>query len=209
MSDEVHRFALCRFSDREPISYSEAVAFATEFLRPCAEPRGVCDSFTIKGAERSREAMLGLEALKGPDPESFLEKARHDPVLFRRARFALAIKDERGEAMTTSERRWDLDFRFDAMPQPKAAKPGPRPKPQSRHPYAQEIFIVQAISALVQRGMTATRGDNETKTSACDAVSDAMFGLGLTPADPSDVRKTWNRTRKSMTTVARRGDWWR
>lgn len=208
MSDELHRFALCRFSTREPISHSEAVAFATEFLLPCAEPRGACDSFTVKGGERSREAALGLEALKGPDPEGFLEKARHDSVLFRQARFALAIKDERGEEMTTAERRWDLDFRFDLMPRPKAVRPGPRPKPQSGHPHAQEIFIVLAIANLVQRGMKATRGDNDERTSACDAVSEAMFELRLTPADPSDVRKTWNRTRKSMTAVAGKGDWW-
>ena len=54
-----------------------------------------------------------------------------------------------------------------------------------------DLYIIGAIIELVERGLSATRNDVSAPTSACDAVSDALRHLDVSPRSYSSVKRIW------------------
>jgi hypothetical protein len=118
------------------------------------------------------------------DPARLLNWAAGDAEGFDALRFAVADALEQGEQLPAEIREWLLKYLRGETLRPKgvAGRKG--------EDWLHQL-IYMAVLCRIDDGMTATRNDESPKTSACDAVAEAMSEIGREPATFHGVKRVW------------------
>lgn len=170
------------------LSFAEAVAAAGVSIE-----RALVPGFAALDAAEAQARLLGPEALRR-NPAELVRQSRTKASRFDMLRHGVADALERGEALPPEVLDWLEGFLRGAERRP-AARRGRKPAPWLN------LVIWAAVRALTEAGLTATRRPGRPPLSACDAVAEAMAGLGREPRSYEAIRGIWHATARTVARI--------
>ena len=147
------------------------------------------DPFSPKPISQANAMKLQLLQGRGSgmiaeNPDELVRKAESDPDYFDSLRFGAAVLLFLDQDLPSVIRLWVSEYLQGKKERPSDASG--RGSSIGWH-----IRIAMAVKLLVHSGMKATRNDASKKTSACDAVAQALSELGASPNSFARVKKIW------------------
>ena len=177
-----------------PPSYPEAVRRARKFLESwmAGKTQGLAAGKNLADARDWRamnSEVLGAAMLR-KRPSDLVAWAKADREGWEALRLGVAHAVARGDEIPPEAAEWlALHLRGDVE--------RPHGTPGTHDAEGLHVAIYLAVHTLVQSDMKATRNDASEPTSACDAVAEALAGLGCTPATFYGVKKVWLAMKKA------------
>ena len=178
-----------------PPAYPEAVESARRFLESwmAGKSKGLAAGKNLADPRDWRamnSEVLGAAMLR-KQPGELVAWAKADRKGWDALRLGLANAIEMGDEIPPEALQWLARHLRGEIESPHGTA-GTDPA-EGMH-----VAIFMAVHMLVQRGVKPTRNDGSAATSACDAVAEALAGLGCTPTTFYGVKRVWQSMKKNM-----------